>query len=167
MFFQTDYNRLRPSSYCGADVFFLHFSLISKASYENIAKKLRHYASGVALILVGTKLDKISLFLRYIFISFKTLLVSSWSFIQFKERRWVVKVLGLIKPFCRLCRKGEELKKLIGSAVYIECSSKTQQNVKAVFDAAIKIVLQPPKQVKIKDDQSSPRRSERLLNSLH
>ncbi|CAN7021605.1 unnamed protein product, partial [Brassica rapa subsp. trilocularis] len=61
--------------------------------------------------------------------------------------------------------QGEEL---IGSAVYIECSSKTQQvdiiklpvlvmrltffeimqNVKAVFDAAIKVVLQPPKKKK-------------------
>ncbi|URE46108.1 RHO [Musa troglodytarum] len=41
--------------------------------------------------------------------------------------------------------QGEELKKMIGAAVYIECSSKTQQNVKAVFDAAIKVVLCPPK----------------------
>ncbi|KAK2665579.1 hypothetical protein Ddye_004153 [Dipteronia dyeriana] len=81
---QEDYNRLRPLSYRGADVFLLAFSLISKASYENIAKK------------------------------------------------------------------GEELRKLIGAPVYIECSSKTQQNVKAVFDAAIKMVLQPPKQKKKK-----------------
>ncbi|KAH0877975.1 hypothetical protein HID58_065369 [Brassica napus] len=42
----------------------------------------------------------------------------------------------------------QELKKLIGSAIYIECNSKTHQNVKAVFDAAIKVVLQPPKQKK-------------------
>ncbi|KAG4960949.1 hypothetical protein JHK82_037630 [Glycine max] len=76
---QEDYNRLRPLSYRGADVFLLAFSLLSRASYENISKK------------------------------------------------------------------GEELKKEIGAAVYIECSSKTQQNVKAVFDAAIKVVLQPSK----------------------
>eukprot|EP01018_Ginkgo_biloba_P019073 Gb_40762 [translate_table: standard] len=36
---------------------------------------------------------------------------------------------------------GEELRKQIGAPVYIECSSKTQQNVKAVFDAAIKFGL--------------------------
>ncbi|KAL3603314.1 hypothetical protein D5086_004173 [Populus alba] len=58
---QEDYNRLRPLSYRGADVFILAFSLISKASYENVAKKwipeLRHYAPGVPIILVGTKLD--------------------------------------------------------------------------------------------------------------
>ncbi|RHN62326.1 putative P-loop containing nucleoside triphosphate hydrolase [Medicago truncatula] len=41
--------------------------------------------------------------------------------------------------------QGEELKKMIGAVSYIECSSKTQQNVKVVFDAAIKIALRPPK----------------------
>lgn len=46
--------------------------------------------------------------------------------------------------------QGEELKKLIASPAYVECSSKTQENVKAVFDAAIKVVLQPPKQKKKK-----------------
>ncbi|KAG4980297.1 hypothetical protein JHK84_033875 [Glycine max] len=87
---QEDYNRLRPLSYRGADVFLLAFSLISKASYENISKK------------------------------------------------------------------GEELKKAIGAAVYIECSSKTQQNVKAVFDAAIKVVLQPPKSKKKGKKKNTP-----------
>lgn len=37
---QEDYNRLRPLSYRGADVFLLCYSLISKASYENISKKV-------------------------------------------------------------------------------------------------------------------------------
>ncbi|CAI5497445.1 unnamed protein product, partial [Closterium sp. Naga37s-1] len=58
---QEDYNRLRPLSYRGADVFLLAFSLISKASYENVSKKwipeLRHYAATVPIVLVGTKLD--------------------------------------------------------------------------------------------------------------
>ncbi|KAI5398706.1 mitochondrial translation regulator Ppr4 [Lathyrus oleraceus] len=57
---QEDYNRLRPLSYRGADVFILAFSLISKASYENVSKKwipeLKHYAPGVPIILFGTKL---------------------------------------------------------------------------------------------------------------
>lgn len=56
-----DYNRLRPLSYCGADFFILAFSLISKASYENVSKKwipeLKHYAPGVPIILFGSKLD--------------------------------------------------------------------------------------------------------------
>lgn len=43
MFFfkgQEDYSRLRPLSYRCADVFVLAFSLISRASYENVLKKV-------------------------------------------------------------------------------------------------------------------------------
>ncbi|KAF5745360.1 rac-like GTP-binding protein RAC1-like [Tripterygium wilfordii] len=124
---QEDYNRLRPLSYRGADVFLLAFSLISKPSYENVAKKwipeLRHYAPGVPIILVGTKLD-----LR-------------------DDVQFFIDHPGAV-PITT--GQGEELRKLIEAPVYIECSSKTQQNVKAVFDAAIKVVLQPPKQKKKK-----------------
>jgi Ras-related C3 botulinum toxin substrate 1 len=49
--------------------------------------------------------------------------------------------------------QGEELRKQIGAPYYIECSSKTQLNVKGVFDAAIKVVLQPPKAKKKKKAQ--------------
>uniref|UniRef100_A0A7N0TN25 Uncharacterized protein n=1 Tax=Kalanchoe fedtschenkoi TaxID=63787 RepID=A0A7N0TN25_KALFE len=58
---QEDYSRLRPLSYRGTDVFVLAFSLISKASYENVLKKwmpeLRRFAPNVPIVLVGTKLD--------------------------------------------------------------------------------------------------------------
>uniref|UniRef100_A0A2P2LMW3 Rac gtpase n=1 Tax=Rhizophora mucronata TaxID=61149 RepID=A0A2P2LMW3_RHIMU len=124
---QEDYNRLRPLSYRGADVFLLAFSLISKASYENVVKKwipeLRHYAPGIPVILVGTKLD-----LR-------------------DDKQYLLDHPGAVSI---TTAQGEELRKLIGAPVYIECSSKTQQNIKAVFDAAIKVVLQPPKQKKKK-----------------
>nr|XP_043631290.1 protein ALTERED PHOSPHATE STARVATION RESPONSE 1-like isoform X2 [Erigeron canadensis] len=124
---QEDYNRLRPLSYRGADVFILAFSLISKASYENVSKKwipeLKHYAPGVPIILVGTKLD-----LR-------------------DDKQFFVDHPGAT-PITSA--QGEELKKTIGAPEYIECSSKTQLNVKQVFDAAIKVVLQPPKMKKKK-----------------
>ncbi|KAH9710876.1 Rac-like GTP-binding protein ARAC1 [Citrus sinensis] len=125
---QEDYNRLRPLSYRGADVFILAFSLISKASYENVSKKwipeLKHYAPGVPIILVGTKLD-----LR-------------------DDKQFFIDHPGAV-PISTA--QGEELRKLIGAPAYIECSSKTQQNVKAVFDAAIRVVLQPPKTKKKKN----------------
>ncbi|GLT39659.1 hypothetical protein SLA2020_138390 [Shorea laevis] len=128
---QEDYNRLRPLSYRGADVFILAFSLISRPSYENISKKwvpeLRHYAPSVPIVLVGTKLD-----LR-------------------EDRQFHSDYPGA----CTIStEQGEELKKQIGALAYIECSSKTQQNVKAVFDAAIKVVLQPPK---VKKHKKRPR----------
>ncbi|KAG8070585.1 hypothetical protein GUJ93_ZPchr0006g44758 [Zizania palustris] len=112
---QEDYNRLRPLSYRGADIFILAFSLISKASYENIHKKwipeLRHYAPNVPIVLVGTKLD-----LR-------------------EDKQFFLDHPGLA-PISTA--QGEELKRMIDAAAYIECSSKTQQNVKSVFDSAIK-----------------------------
>lgn len=46
---QEDYNRLRPLSYRGADVFILAFSLISKASYENVAKKVKISTSSLKI----------------------------------------------------------------------------------------------------------------------
>ncbi|CAE6049838.1 unnamed protein product [Arabidopsis arenosa] len=122
---QEDYNRLRPLSYRGADVFILAFSLISRPSFENIAKKwvpeLRHYAPTVPIVLVGTKLD-----LR-------------------DDKQFPMNYPGA----CTIStEQGQELRKEIGALAYIECSSKTQLNVKAVFDAAIKVVLQPPSKTK-------------------
>nr|CAD1839217.1 unnamed protein product [Ananas comosus var. bracteatus] len=129
---QEDYNRLRPLSYRGADVFLLAFSLISKASYENIHKKwipeLRHYAPNVPIILVGTKLD---------------LREDKEFFIDHPSITPITTLQARHEQKYESC--GEELKRMIGAAAYIECSSKSQQNVKAVFDAAIKVVLCPPK----------------------
>ncbi|TMW83311.1 hypothetical protein EJD97_002153 [Solanum chilense] len=97
---QEDYNRLRPLSYRGADVFLLAFSLI-----------------------MGTKLD-----LR-------------------EDKQFIRDYPGA----CTIStEEGEELKKQIGAVAYVECSAKTQQNVKSVFDTAIKVVLQPPKNKKQK-----------------
>ncbi|GMI97738.1 RHO-related protein from plants 9, Arabidopsis RAC-like 7 [Hibiscus trionum] len=119
---QEDYSRLRPLSYRGADMFVLAFSLISRASYENVLKKwmpeLRRFAPNVPIVLVGTKLD-----LR-------------------EDRAYLADQMG---SGIITSAQGEELRKQIGAAAYIECSSKTQQNVKAVFDTAIKVVLQPPR----------------------
>ncbi|KAK8283075.1 hypothetical protein V6Z12_D08G069600 [Gossypium hirsutum] len=119
---QEDYNRLRPLSYRGADVFILAFSLISRPSYENVTKKwlpeLKHYAPAVPIVLVGTKLD-----LR-------------------EDRQFHLDYPGASTISTE--------QKQVGALAYIECSSKTQQNVKAVFDGAIKVVVQPPKQKKQK-----------------
>ncbi|KAL9668235.1 hypothetical protein QQ045_002613 [Rhodiola kirilowii] len=118
---QEDYNRLRPLSYRGADVFVVAFSLVSRASYENVLKKwipeLQHFAPGVPLVLVGTKLD-----LR-------------------DDKHYLAYHPDLVPV---TTAQGEELRRQIGASYYIECSSKTQQNVKAVFDAAIKVVIKMP-----------------------
>ncbi|KAJ8505357.1 hypothetical protein OPV22_006243 [Ensete ventricosum] len=74
--------------------------------------ELRRFAPNVPIVLVGTNLD-----LR-------------------KDKGYLADHPGAttITP-----AQGEELRKQLGAATYIEYSSKTQQNVKAVFDTAIKI----------------------------
>ncbi|KAF7080411.1 hypothetical protein CFC21_084503, partial [Triticum aestivum] len=117
---QEDYNRLRPLSYRGADVFVLAFSLVSRASYENIMKKwipeLQHYAPGVPVVLVGTKLD-----LR-------------------EDKHYLLDHPGMIPV---TTAQGEELRKQVGALYYIECSSKTQQvkfSVRELYALAAAIV---------------------------
>ncbi|CAL5381654.1 unnamed protein product [Camellia sinensis] len=144
---QEDYNRLRPLSYRGADVFLLAFSLISRPSFENISKKwvleLRHYAPPVSIVLVGTKLG------QHWALSFGVCalpsgvlrLVTQMADLR-EDKQFQIDYPGA----CTISTaQGEELKKQMGAVAYVECSSKTQQNVKAVFDVAIKVVLQPPK----------------------
>ncbi|KAL0376236.1 UNVERIFIED_CONTAM: Rac-like GTP-binding protein ARAC3 [Sesamum calycinum] len=126
---QEDYNRLRPLSYRGADVFILAFSLISKASYENVSKK------SDCLPLSSRKVMSILGHFCHVLLDLR------------EDKQFFVDHPGAV-PITTA--QGEDLKKVIGAAAYIECSAKTQQNVKAVFDAAIKVVLQPPKQKKKK-----------------
>ncbi|RLN38520.1 hypothetical protein BBJ28_00008559 [Nothophytophthora sp. Chile5] len=58
---QEDYDRLRPLSYPQTDVFLICFSVVSRASFENVKSKwlpeIRHHAPGIPFILVGTKAD--------------------------------------------------------------------------------------------------------------
>ena len=58
---QEEYDRLRPLSYPNTDVFLLCFSLVSRASYENVQYRwlpeVRLHCPGVKIILVGLKQD--------------------------------------------------------------------------------------------------------------
>eukprot|EP01018_Ginkgo_biloba_P006131 Gb_32146 [translate_table: standard] len=131
---QEDYNRLRPLSYRGADVFVLAFSLLSRASYENIAKKwipeLQHYAPGIPIVLVGTKLD-----LRedkyYLADHVGAVPISTAQLMQFMALDDVHAEETVYMQNCSCYLQGEELRKQIGAAAYIECSSKTQQSFKS------------------------------------
>ncbi|XP_048626340.1 rac-like GTP-binding protein ARAC10 isoform X2 [Brassica napus] len=157
---QEDYNRLRPLSYRGADVFVLSFSLVSRASYENVFKKwipeLQHFAPGVPLVLVGTKLGKkLSNILPNIQIYLHMILTTFYLDLR-EDRHYLADHPGL-SPVTTA--QGEELRKLIGATYYIECSSKTQQNVKAVFDSAIKEVIKPVVKQKEKTKKKKKQKS--------
>ncbi|KAF3596666.1 hypothetical protein DY000_02024645, partial [Brassica cretica] len=80
--------------------------------------ELKHYAPTIPIVLVGTKLD----------------LRDDKQFL--KDHPGAASITTA---------QGEELRKMIGAVRYLECSSKTQQNVKSVFDTAIRVALRPPK----------------------
>ncbi|CAN6821203.1 unnamed protein product [Brassica oleracea] len=134
---------LRPLSYPFTDVFLLAFSLVNKASSENVAKKwvpeLRHHAPDVPIVLVGTKLGW--LFLYFFFICYPSKRLTDSLLDARDDKQYFLEHPGAV-PISTA--QGEELKGLVGASAYIECSSKTQLNVKAVFDEAIKVVLEPP-----------------------
>jgi len=75
--------------------------------------ELEHHAAGVPFVLVGTKLD-----LR-------------------DDKAWCTD--NAITPITTT--QGEQLAKDVGAQAYIECSALTQQNLKQVFDSAIRIAL--------------------------
>jgi Ras-related C3 botulinum toxin substrate 1 len=127
---QEDYDRLRPLSYPGTNIFLICFSVVSPSSYENVTQKwvpeILHHTTGVPIILVGTKLD------------------------QREDPAYIEKMASKkeepISP-----ERGEDLRKNIKAVKYIECSAKTQKNVKQVFDEVIRTVLfsKPPKKKSI------------------
>ncbi|WAR24340.1 RACA-like protein [Mya arenaria] len=56
-----DYDRLRPLSYPGTDVFFICFDLSRPSSFENVEPKwlpeVRHFCPNTPIVLVGCKAD--------------------------------------------------------------------------------------------------------------
>jgi Ras-related C3 botulinum toxin substrate 1 len=119
---QEDYDRLRPLSYPQTDVFLACFSIISPASFENVKAKwypeINHHCPNVPIILVGTKLD-------------------------LREDKETINRLAEKKLAPISHAQGMQLAKEIKSIKYLECSALTQTGLKAVFDEAIRAVLQP------------------------
>jgi len=117
---QEEYDRLRPLSYANANVFLVCFSLVNPVSFENISAKwypeVMHFCRDVPQILVGTKLDA----------------------------RADPALLDKLKSQGQkpvTTEQGQELARKISAVKYMECSAKTGEGLKAVFDEAIKAVL--------------------------
>lgn len=117
---QEDYDRLRPLSYPGTDIFLLCFSVDSPTTFDNVSKKwyqeILLHAPGVPFILIGTKID-----LRN---DPKTI-----AELEEKKQAPVTKA------------QGEALCAELKGYKYMECSALTQEGLKQVFDEAIRCVL--------------------------
>jgi len=124
---QEDYDRLRPLSYPQTDVFLCCFSVMNRASFENVSAKwvpeITHHAQGVPMILVGTKSD-----LREDKAASDRLREKGQTMVSIDEASAKAKSINAVK--------------------YLECSALTQAGLKSVFDEAIRAVLSPPAQAK-------------------
>lgn len=124
---QEDYDRLRPLSYPSTDVFLICFSLISKASYENVRSKwypeISHHSPGTPIVLCGTKLD-----LRTDPAALEKLAEKKQVPVEYEE--------------------GFKLGKEIGARKYMECSALTQIGMKAMFDECIRAAIMPKYEIK-------------------
>jgi len=124
---QEEYDRLRPLSYANANVFLVCFSVTNPVSFENVTTKwypeVIHFCPEVPQILVGTKLDLRS---------------DSGTLEKLKSNGQ--------NPITM--EQGQELAKKIKAVKYLECSAKTGENLKTVFDEAVKAVLFAPKKKK-------------------
>ncbi|CAG5118613.1 unnamed protein product, partial [Candidula unifasciata] len=113
---QEDYDRLRPLSYPGADVFLLCFALNHRTSADNIKAKwepeLHYHCPHAPIVLVGTKMD-----MR-----------------QNKDKDTDPKQI--------ISRaEGTRMGKAIKAYRYLECSARTQEGLKEVFDEVVRSTL--------------------------
>jgi Ras-related C3 botulinum toxin substrate 1 len=117
---QESYERLRPMSYRGADVFVMCFSTMNQSSYDNIAEKwvpeIRHHRPDTPILLVGTKIDMRDA--------------------PDEEAKRIVEQQKLTPV---ATAKGEELARRTKCVKYIECSAKTESNIRAVFEEAVRV----------------------------
>jgi len=125
---QEDYDRLRPLSYPDTDVILLCFAINNKDSLENVNEKWKpevdHFCPKVPVVLVGLKKD-----LRYDE-SLREELRRSES--------------SLVRP-----EEGREMMARIQAYGYMECSAKTKDGVRDVFEAATRAALTEKKKRRI------------------
>lgn len=63
MCYQEDYDRLRPLSYPGTDIFLLCYSIENRSSFENVEAKwipeIKHFCPDVPILLAACKTGKL------------------------------------------------------------------------------------------------------------
>ncbi|KAK7532480.1 P-loop containing nucleoside triphosphate hydrolase protein [Phyllosticta citribraziliensis] len=128
---QEDYDRLRPLSYPDSHVILICFAVDSPDSLDNVQEKwiseVLHFCQGLPIILVGCKKD-----LRHDQKTIEELHKTSQ------------------KPVTP--EQAEDVRKKIGALKYLECSAKTNEGVREVFEHATRAALLTRKKEKKKCD---------------
>lgn len=126
---QEDYDRLRPLSYPDTDVILMCFSVDSPDSLENIPEKwtpeVKHFCPNVPIILVGNKKD-------------------------LRNDPHTIKELAKMKQEPVKPQEGRAMAEKINAFAYLECSAKSKEGVREVFETATRAALQVKKKKKSK-----------------
>ena len=126
---QEDYDRLRPLSYPDTDVILICFAIDSPDSLENIPEKwtpeVKHFCPNVPIILVGNKKD-------------------------LRNDESTKKELAKLKLEPVKAEEGRNMASSINAYAYLECSAKTKEGVREVFESATRAALQTKKPKKPK-----------------
>ncbi|CAH8482669.1 unnamed protein product [Schistosoma margrebowiei] len=117
---QEDYDRLRPLSYPDTDVILMCFSIDSTDSLDNITEKwypeVKHFCPNVPIILVGNKQD-----------------------LRNDERAH--HELAKVRQELVKSEEGRLVCDRINAYGYLECSAKTKEGVRKVFETATRAAL--------------------------
>lgn len=124
---QEDYDRLRPLSYPDTDVILMCFSIDSPDSLENIPEKwtpeVKHFCPNVPIILVGNKKD-------------------------LRNDPVTIKELSKMKQEPVKPEDGRAMAEKINAFAYLECSAKSKEGVREVFETSTRAALQVKKKKK-------------------
>uniref|UniRef100_A0A3Q2R0B5 Ras homolog gene family, member Aa n=2 Tax=Fundulus heteroclitus TaxID=8078 RepID=A0A3Q2R0B5_FUNHE len=112
---QEDYDRLRPLSYPDTDVVLMCFSVDNRDSLENISEKwspeVKHFCPNVPIILVANKTD-------------------------LRNDRQTRETLARRKQEPVKYEEGKNKALHIGAYSYQECSAKSKEGVREIFEVA-------------------------------
>uniref|UniRef100_D3TMJ7 Ras-related small GTPase rho type n=1 Tax=Glossina morsitans morsitans TaxID=37546 RepID=D3TMJ7_GLOMM len=173
---QEDYDRLRPLSYPDTDVILMCFSVDSPDSLENIPEKwtpeVKHFCPNVPIILVGNKKD-----LRNDPNTIRDLAKMKQEPVKPQEGRAMAEVkhfcpnvpiilvgnkkdlrndpntirdLAKMKQEPVKPQEGRAMAEKINAFAYLECSAKSKEGVRDVFETATRAALQVKKRKKTK-----------------
>lgn len=117
---QEDYDRLRPLSYPDSHVILICFAVDSPDSLDNVQEKwiseVLHFCSSLPILLVACKAD-------------------------LRNDPKIIEELSKTNQHPVTTEEGQAVAQKIGAYKYLECSAKTNEGVREVFESATRAAM--------------------------